>query len=247
MIFRGEKKVTSIYRGDNEVVAVYRGTDKIWGKPSDEGVVPDSTVLSGTILTEKEVASRLSSKLGVECSSRDEVMSTLEDMIGNGVIDESILSDKEFNCLLFSRPAHYNFGLGDCLIDANGQGEFCVDLSDQVINYHQAFVGDVDAYNTLVRITSLPTAPDQTDTWHMFAFNPFLEYIDATQIKVSQLNQEESSIAMFVDCDALRHIRCTTAFRDWCWANADSLFLPDAMREGDDGTWELIDDAQQIM
>lgn len=46
---------------------------------------------------------------------------------------------------------------------------------------------------------------------------------------------------MFGSCSKLTHIKCTTAFRDWCWANASKIKLPAAMQEGGSGTWELID------
>lgn len=47
--------------------------------------------------------------------------------------------------------------------------------------------------------------------------------------------------SIFQYCDSLTHIKCKTAFRDWCWANASIVSLPDAMQEGGSGTWELTD------
>lgn len=46
---------------------------------------------------------------------------------------------------------------------------------------------------------------------------------------------------MFRACSNLKYIRCTVAFRDYCWINASSISLPDAMKDGGDGVWELID------
>ena len=50
-----------------------------------------------------------------------------------------------------------------------------------------------------------------------------------------------SAYDVFTDCKSLTHIKCKTAFRDWCWTNASGLSLPAAMQEGGSGTWELTD------
>lgn len=45
---------------------------------------------------------------------------------------------------------------------------------------------------------------------------------------------------MFYHCDNLNYIKCKQAFRDWCLANQDIINLPEAMREGGSGHWEII-------
>lgn len=69
-----------------------------------------------------------------------------------------------------------------------------------------------------------------------------LEYIDFGDFSASNIVDRDSYYEMmFSGCSKLTHIRCTTTFRDWCWANASAISLPDAMKEGGSGTWELID------
>lgn len=49
------------------------------------------------------------------------------------------------------------------------------------------------------------------------------------------------SLGIFRDCSKLNRIKCPRDFRDWCLANADHIDLPDAMKEGGSGTWEIVD------
>ncbi|MBD5235310.1 MAG: hypothetical protein HDS61_02690, partial [Barnesiella sp.] len=46
---------------------------------------------------------------------------------------------------------------------------------------------------------------------------------------------------MFNGCSLLKNIRCTQAFKDWCINNQDIIDLPDQMREGGSGTWDIVD------
>lgn len=45
---------------------------------------------------------------------------------------------------------------------------------------------------------------------------------------------------MFYLCNALNKIKCKQAFKDWCITNQDAIALPEAMREGGTGTWEIV-------
>ena len=45
---------------------------------------------------------------------------------------------------------------------------------------------------------------------------------------------------MFAGCTSLSTIKCKQAFKDWCITHQDDIYLPDAMREGGSGTWEII-------
>ena len=45
---------------------------------------------------------------------------------------------------------------------------------------------------------------------------------------------------MFNGCTNLNHIKCKQAFKDWCINNASSISLPDTMKEGGTGTWEIV-------
>lgn len=45
---------------------------------------------------------------------------------------------------------------------------------------------------------------------------------------------------MFNGCTSLTRIKCTQAFKDWCWQQWNSLKLPEAMKEGGSGIWEIV-------
>lgn len=52
---------------------------------------------------------------------------------------------------------------------------------------------------------------------------------------------------VFSNCNALNHIKCTQAFKDWCWTNKSTISLPTAMREGGTGTWEIIEEEGNLV
>lgn len=59
------------------------------------------------------------------------------------------------------------------------------------------------------------------------SFTPFMEGCNIT--------------SMFYGCDKLNYIKCTEAFRKWCWQHQDDISLPEKMREGGGGIWDIVD------
>lgn len=45
---------------------------------------------------------------------------------------------------------------------------------------------------------------------------------------------------MFNGCDKLVHIKCTQSFKDWCISKQSTIKLPDSMKSGGNGKWEII-------
>lgn len=90
---------------------------------------------------------------------------------------------------------------------------------------------DVSGWNT----TAMETVE------HLVRNCPSLKFIDFSGWDLSHLTAPGASEAMFEADVSLEHIRCSTSFRDWCWANQDNLYLPTKMRQGNSGTWELVD------
>ena len=62
-----------------------------------------------------------------------------------------------------------------------------------------------------------------------------------TSLDVSNFDMSKVTNAdwMFWKCP-LNYIKCTQAFKDWCWKNQKSINLPAAMREGGTGTWAIV-------
>ena len=45
----------------------------------------------------------------------------------------------------------------------------------------------------------------------------------------------------FKDCNSLTYIKCKSGFQKFCWKYQDTMLLPEAMREGGSGVWEIVD------
>lgn len=76
-----------------------------------------------------------------------------------------------------------------------------------------------------------------TNMTSMFEYSPKLTSLDLSNFDTSNVT---SMSKMFADCSSLSHIKCKQAFKDWCITNQDTISLPDAMREGGSGTWEIV-------
>ena len=72
----------------------------------------------------------------------------------------------------------------------------------------------------------------------MFANCESLSSLDVSNFDMSKVGNNCGS--MFSGCNKLKHIKCTQAFKDWCIKNELIISLPNAMREGGSGTWEIV-------
>ena len=80
-----------------------------------------------------------------------------------------------------------------------------------------------------------------TDINYMFAHCQSLErLILGCQFHFDSVTPK-SGMNIFNDCPKLKYIRCTQKFKNWCLANQGFILLPDAMKEGGDGVWDVID------
>lgn len=72
--------------------------------------------------------------------------------------------------------------------------------------------------------------------------NMFSDCSKLTSLDLSNFDTTNviSMSRMFYNCNSLTHIKCKQAFKDWCITNQDRISLPDAMREGGSGTWEIV-------
>lgn len=67
-----------------------------------------------------------------------------------------------------------------------------------------------------------------------------LESLDLSNFNLSNISNLSYASIIFRGCDSLIHIKCKQAFKDWCITNATKIALPEAMREGGSGTWEIV-------
>lgn len=76
-----------------------------------------------------------------------------------------------------------------------------------------------------------------TNVEYMFASCVNLKSLDLSNFDMSNVTKLES---MFYNCKALSSIKCKQSFKDWCISNQDTINLPDSMKEGGSGTWEIV-------
>ena len=77
-----------------------------------------------------------------------------------------------------------------------------------------------------------------TNMTGMFAVCRSLTSLDLSNFDISKVTKMS---AMFYSCSSLNHIKCKQAFKDWCWANQNTIQLPTALRSGGSGRWEIVD------
>ena len=77
-----------------------------------------------------------------------------------------------------------------------------------------------------------------TNMRNMFRSCDSVKSLDLSNFDTSKVAHKTE---IFTGCSSLNHIKCKQAFKDWCWANQDTIDLPSAMRSGGGGTWEIVD------
>ena len=77
-----------------------------------------------------------------------------------------------------------------------------------------------------------------TDMSGMFDGCRNLTSLDLSSFNTSNVTNKDF---MFNGCNKLTHIKCKQAFKEWCWTRQGNIVLPTAMRNGGNGTWEIVD------
>lgn len=72
---------------------------------------------------------------------------------------------------------------------------------------------------------------------YMFAGCSSLVRLDLSNFDASSFQDYEN---MFIDCGKLTYIKCRKDFKDWCLKHQDEIDLPESMREGGSGVWDVI-------
>lgn len=75
----------------------------------------------------------------------------------------------------------------------------------------------------------------------MFANCQRLEKLYLDNFDCSKVVSDEGKNGMFFSSPKINYIKCKQAFKDWCLANAEKIFLPDTMKSGGSGTWEIVE------
>ena len=120
--------------------------------------------------------------------------------------------------------------------------ESCSSLTSlDVSNFNTSNVTNMSYMFASCDLTSLDLSnfdtSNVTNMSYMFFTSQNLTSLDLSNFNTSNVTNMNR---MFYTCYKLTHIKCKQAFKNWCWANQDTIDLPSAMRSGGGGTWEIV-------
>lgn len=103
------------------------------------------------------------------------------------------------------------------------------------------FTGAGHLFTSCSKLVSLDLSNWDTSSL-TFAMSLFTACTSLVSLDLSNFDMSNATYYnyMFSACNKLTHIKCKQAFKDWCITHQDDIYLPDAMREGGSGTWEII-------
>lgn len=130
------------------------------------------------------------------------------------------------------------------LTDMNGMFNYCSGLTSiDLRNFDTSKVTDMTTlFNECIKLSILDLSSFNTNSLtkmnYMFGNCTNLTSIDLSNFDTTNV---KSMINMFQNCNKLIHIKCKQPFKIWCITNKDTIQLPQAMREGGSGTWEIVE------
>lgn len=125
--------------------------------------------------------------------------------------------------MIFMQTHIYSF-------ESNWNTSNITSISNMFYNCKTLFKADLSSFDTS-KVTSCNA---------MFYGCSDLTSLDLSNFDLSNVTEENSMINMFYGCSKLSKIKCKQAFKDWCISKQDTIKLPNAMREGGSGTWEIV-------
>lgn len=171
---------------------------------------------------------------------------TLESTLLKTVDSEKVFEDvyrvigvepSSFFTLINSVTGNIKYAINDTFItlavEANVPTKVVV--KEELINASHMF--DNDGYLTSLDLSNLDTSK-VTNMGYMFRSCISLTSLNLGNFDTSKVTKMDW---VFYNCPSLIHIKCKQAFKDWCIANQDDIYLPNTMRNGGIGTWEIID------
>lgn len=225
MIYLGNKKIDELYMGGGKISEAYLGSQLVYSaKKNGFTVTSSGTSLSYYLNSKKQTATVVKDKKTF--IKIDDAITSMAEMFDSSTmyyLDLSKLETKDvksmYNCF------HY-----------------CTSLENLIINIDTSNVTNMyGTFSQCKKLKSLDLSSFDTSkvttTAYMFYGSALLESLDLSNFDMTNVTATSD---MFTLCTALTHIKCRQAFKDWCLANQDYILLPDAMRSGGSGTWEIV-------
>ena len=229
-IYKGNKKVVAVYKGSTPINKIYKGVTLVFQKSGGGG---------STHLFEGTATKNFNLKVngqripitpdadGKWFYDTDEKITSLSEFLYHTL---SVTSVDLSNFDLTGIPTNHMFD-GTSQITSikfnNTKSIKLVDVESMFYDCRSLVSLDVSNFDT----SSLTSAT------YMFYSCSKLVSLDLSNFDMSKTTHYNN---MFYNCNSLTHIKCKQAFKDWCITNQDTIKLPNAMREGGSGTWEIV-------
>lgn len=230
-IYKGNKKVVAVYKGSTPINKIYKGSTLVFQKSGGGG---------STHSIEGTATGNFNLKI-----NGNQIIPITPDADGKWFYDtdEKITSLSEFlyGQLKVTSVDLSNFDLTD--IPTNSMFEESTYITSIKFNNTKS-IKLVEAARMFYDCWSLVSldlsnfdTSSLTDVSYMFYACSKLVSLDLSNFDMSKATYYNN---MFDGCNKLTHIKCKQAFKDWCITHQDNISLPDTMREGGSGTWEIV-------
>ena len=236
-IYKGNKKVVAVYKGSTPINKIYKGGTLVFQKSGGSQSVPvvitftdDSDPANRKYEPVCEGTTKTATSQTIELPSEGETYKFGSDWQG---YTKNLLEIRNYsnNCpsvTSLSRLFTWAFNL-ETLTFAQGMDTSKIKYMTQMFYTCSSLVSlDLSSFNT----------SNCTNFGSMFDSCTNLVSLDLSNFDMSKATSYDD---MFYFCNKLTHIKCKQAFKDWCITNQDTIKLPDAMREGGSGTWEIVE------
>lgn len=256
-IYKGNKKVVAVYKGSTPINKIYKGSTLVFQKGggggnthlfegtatgnfdlkiNDNQTIPITPDADGKwfydtneqITSLKRFLIRQTAVTSVDLSNFDLTGKSISSMF-NGC---SNITSIKFNNTKIMKPTEIFLMFKGC------QSLTSLDLS----SFDTSDISEINfLFTKCSSLVSLNLSSFDTSNI-INAAALFENCISLVSLDLSNFDMSKATSYdnMFKNCNKLTHIKCKQAFKDWCITNQDKISLPDAMREGGSGTWEII-------
>lgn len=255
-IYKGNKKVVAVYKGSTPINKIYKGNTLVFQKGGGGGNTQsiEGTATGNFNLTINEQQIPITPDAdGKWFYDTDDKITNLKTSFYNQKEVTSVdLSNLDLTGIstrsMFNRASKitsikFNNTKSMKLVEVVYMFYECSSLTSlDLSSFDTSNITDASSlFSGCISLTSLDLSSFNTsnlqDASYLFESCMSLKTLDLSNFDMSKVT---SYSGMFLRCNSLTHIKCKQAFKDWCITNQDTIKLPDAMREGGSGTWEIV-------
>ena len=237
-IYKGNKKVVAVYKGSTPINKIYKGSTLVFQKSGGGG---STHLIEGTATGDFDLK-----------INNNQTIPITPDADGKWFYD----TDEKITSLyqaFYKQSSVTSVDLSNLdLTGISTRGMF--EYSSNIIEY-SSNITSIKFNNTksmklrdVVRMFARCSKLVSLDVSNWNTSNlrnaDYLFYNCSSLVSLDVSNFDMSAATsyrkIFRYCTSLSTIKCKQAFKDWCITHQDDIYLPDAMREGGSGTWEIV-------